>query len=176
MQESKYKNVFKQDPVEPRMWSVVTEPSFAIGQRAFFLQTDGGNLLWDCITWLDQETIDWINDKGGLEAIVISHPHFYTTHLNWAATFACKVYVAKADEEWLSRSDKDNSRVLLTEINTEIWTGGPQALIVGGHFHGSMILLWNKMILVADTLMAVPVRRFTPIIGSLVSLTAASPR
>ena len=157
MQEGGYKNVFQQDSVEPRLWRMVTEPSFAIGQHAIFLQTDGGNVLWDCVTWLDQETIDWINEKGGLKAIVISHPHFYTSHLDWAEVFGCKVFVAKPDEEWLSRSDKDGDRVLLTETNTEIWPGGPRALIVGGHFPGSMILLWNKMIFVADTIMAVPV-------------------
>lgn len=157
MQEGNYKNVFRQDPVEPRMWSITTEPQFAIGQRAIFLHTDSGNVLWDCVTWLDQETVDWINEKGGLRAIVISHPHFYTTHLDWAKAFGCKIYVAKLDEEWLSRPDKDGHRVLLTDTDTEIWPGGPRALIVGGHFPGSMVLLWNKMIFVADTLMAVPV-------------------
>ena len=153
----KYKNVFTQDPIEPRMWSMVTEPQVGIGQRAIFLQAEHGNVLWDCLTWIDQETIDWINDKGGLKAIVISHPHFYATHLDWAATFSCKVYLAKADEEWLSRPDADNQRVLLMEDNTEIWPDGPRALIPGGHFPGSAVLLWNKMLFVADTIMAVPV-------------------
>ena len=157
MQKEGCKNVFWQDTIEPRIWRIVTEPSFAIGQHAMFVQTDSGNVLWDCVTWLDQETINWINEKGGLKAIVISHPHFYTTHLDWAKAFGCKVFVAKADEEWLNRADKDGDRVLLTETNTEIWPGGPRALIVGGHFPGSMILLWNKMIFVADTIMAVPV-------------------
>jgi glyoxylase-like metal-dependent hydrolase (beta-lactamase superfamily II) len=152
-----YKNVFRQDPVASRMWSVVTEPQFAIGQRALFIQTDSGNVLWDCITWLDQDTIDWINDKGGLKAIVISHPHFYTTHLDWAAAFGCKVFVADADKEWLNRSDHDERRIYLKETDNEVWSDGPRALVVGGHFPGSMVLNWDKMLLVADTLMAVPV-------------------
>jgi glyoxylase-like metal-dependent hydrolase (beta-lactamase superfamily II) len=157
MQKNGYKNVFRQDTVEPRIWKIVTEPSFAIGQSAIFIQTDSGNVLWDCITLLDQETIDWINEKGGLKAIVISHPHFYTTHLDWAKAFGCNVFLAKPDEQWLNRADKDGDRILLTETSTEIWPDGPRALIVGGHFPGSMILLWNKSIFVADTIMAVPV-------------------
>lgn len=31
---------------------------FAIGQRAILIQTPSGNVLWDCITLLDQETVD----------------------------------------------------------------------------------------------------------------------
>src|SRR6476619_5360749 len=30
----------------PRLLGIGTEPEFAIGQRALFLQSDGGNLLW----------------------------------------------------------------------------------------------------------------------------------
>lgn len=138
MQERNYKNIFREDPVEPRVWTITTEPQFAIGQRAFFIETESGNILWDCVTWLDQDTVDWINEKGGLKAIVVSHPHFYSTHLDWAEAFGCKVYVAKLDEEWLGRPDKHGDRVLLTETDTEIWAAGPRALIVGGHFPGSM--------------------------------------
>ncbi len=143
------------------MFSIVTEPSFAIGQRAIFIQTDTGNVLWDCITLLDQDTVDWINAKGGLKAIVISHPHFYTTHLDWAAAFDCSVFVADLDKEWLNRSDDGNRRVYLKEVDNEVWSGGPRALVVGGHFPGSMVLNWDKMLFVADTLMAVPVSSIT---------------
>ena len=31
---------------------------FGIGQRAILIQTPNGNVLWDCITLLDQETVD----------------------------------------------------------------------------------------------------------------------
>ena len=37
----------------PRLLGIGTEPEFAIGQRALFLQSNGGNLFWDCITLLD---------------------------------------------------------------------------------------------------------------------------
>lgn len=67
-------------------------------------------MLWDLVAFIDQPTVDFINDKGGLKAIVISHPHFYTTHLEWARVFACPVYVADDDKMWLNREDKEGVR------------------------------------------------------------------
>ncbi|CAF4407364.1 unnamed protein product, partial [Adineta steineri] len=43
---------------EPGLYSIRSEPQFAIGQRAFLVQTSCGNILWDCISLLDQSTID----------------------------------------------------------------------------------------------------------------------
>lgn len=153
----KYKNNFKQDEVEPRMWSIFTEPQVAIGQRAVFLQTDHGNVLWDCITYLDQETVDWINGKGGLKAIVISHPHYYSTHLDWATAFGCPVYFGEQDTEWLSRVDSSGKQVTLKGSMPDIGIRGVQVAITGGHFPGSALLVWNKMLFIADTFAIVPV-------------------
>ena len=54
-------------------------PAFAIGQRALLVRTDNGNILWDCIATLDDATVTMIEALGGIDAIAISHPHFYTT-------------------------------------------------------------------------------------------------
>ena len=54
-------------------------PAFAIGQRALLVRTDAGNILWDCIATLDDATVTLIEGLGGVDAIAISHPHFYTT-------------------------------------------------------------------------------------------------
>jgi hypothetical protein len=62
----------------PRLLGIGTAPEFAIGQRALLLQSPGGNLLWDCITLLDDETADAIDERGGIRAIAISHPHYYS--------------------------------------------------------------------------------------------------
>ncbi|HEY4271082.1 MAG TPA: hypothetical protein VGM65_03685, partial [Candidatus Udaeobacter sp.] len=59
----------------PQLLGIGTEPEFAIGQRALLLQSPGGNLLWDCITLLDEQTASEIETRGGLRAIAISHPH-----------------------------------------------------------------------------------------------------
>jgi glyoxylase-like metal-dependent hydrolase (beta-lactamase superfamily II) len=90
-----------------------------------------------------------------LKAIVVSHPHFYTTHLEWAKQFQCPVYLCKADEEWLNRADKDGMRQWV-EGTREI-VPGVTAIQAGGHFDGSMVLHWDKKLFIADTMMTVPV-------------------
>lgn len=154
----KYKNTWKQDDVEKRMWSISTEPKFGIGQRCVLLETDEGNVLWDCIAYLDDETVEAVKAKGGLKAIVISHPHYYTTHLDWAEEFGCPIYVAADDQEWLNRKDGNGRRKLIEGTNDEI-VKGVVAAKPGGHFPGSLVMCWEKMLFVADTLVTTPVRR-----------------
>lgn len=43
--------------MEPQLVGIGTQPSFAIGQRALLVQCVGGNVLWDCISLLDEATI-----------------------------------------------------------------------------------------------------------------------
>jgi len=61
---SPYRNKFTQDEVDPNIWSICTEPKFGIGQRCMLLQTPDGNVLWDLITLLDQETIDCVSPRS----------------------------------------------------------------------------------------------------------------
>ena len=72
-----HKNTFEE--MEPGITSIITRPGFSIGQRAFLVQTSEGNILWDCITLLDDKTISEIKKRGGISAIAISHPHYYST-------------------------------------------------------------------------------------------------
>ncbi len=65
--------------IEPELTGIGTTPSFAIGQRALLVQTGEGNILWDCISLLDDETIRAVKRLGGINAIAISHPHYYTS-------------------------------------------------------------------------------------------------
>lgn len=39
---------------------------FGIGQRAILLQTEYGNVLWDLIAYLDQDTIDLVRICPGI--------------------------------------------------------------------------------------------------------------
>lgn len=142
---------------EDRMWSIWTEPKFGIGQRAILVQSDVGNVLWDCITYLDDETVERIKEKGGLKAIVISHPHYYTTHLDWAKPFDCPVYMAKEDEEWLNRADSEGRRKLFSSASEKI-LDGITAVKAGGHFPGSLVLHWKNKLLIADSFVTTPVR------------------
>ena len=154
----KYQNNFKQDDEDSRVWSVYTAPKFGIGQRCVLLETSHGNVLWDCITYLDDRTVEFIKGKGGLKAIVISHPHYYTTHLDWAEAIDCPVYLAAEDKEWLSQPDPERRRVFV-EKSIDGVVPGVIVAKPGGHFPGSLVLNWEKMLFIADTLVTVPVRQ-----------------
>src|SRR5438105_12580272 len=41
----------------PQLLGIGTEPEFAIAQRALLVSSPAGNLLWDCISLLEDETI-----------------------------------------------------------------------------------------------------------------------
>lgn len=62
---------------ESNLYSLKTAPEFAIGQTAYLVQHNGFNLMWDCITYLDEYTIETLKELGGLSAIALSHPHYY---------------------------------------------------------------------------------------------------
>ncbi|ORY04035.1 beta-lactamase-like protein [Clohesyomyces aquaticus] len=154
-EQTKQENHFTQDKADPRIWFITTDPKLGIGQRAILLTTPHGNVLWDCISFLSESTIEFIRSKGGLAAIVISHPHFYTTHLEWALQFDCPVYTAAADESWINRKDAHGLRKLI-EGPTETIVEGVTAIVAGGHFDGSMVLHWEGNLFIADTMMTVP--------------------
>ena len=146
---------------DDRFWSIWTEPKVAIGQRAVLIKTPHGNVLWDCITYLDGQTTEWINSLGGLAAIVISHPHYYSTHLEWAETFDCPVYLSWEDKQWLNRMDPlGKARTFIEGTEEEIEVRGEKtgvkALKLGGHFPGSLCVLAYGRLLVADTLVTIP--------------------
>lgn len=44
-------------------------------------------MLWDCISLLDAATIEIVKAPGGLRASAISHPHSYTTMVDWSRAF-----------------------------------------------------------------------------------------
>ncbi|KAK8203879.1 beta-lactamase-like protein [Phyllosticta capitalensis] len=162
----KYENKWEQDPVEPSMWSIWTEPKFAIGQRAILIETPEGNVLWDLITYLDEKTIEFIHSRGPLLAIVISHPHYYTTHLHWSSIFdACPVYTAIEDASWFSREDASPvpARHFIADTPFQIpispsldKADAVTALKPGGHFPGSLVLHFRRLLLIADTFVTVP--------------------
>jgi hypothetical protein len=81
MQKDGFYNEFKEH--EPGLIGIGTTPSFAIGERALLVQNEQGNVLWDCMSLLDDETIAEIERLGGLTAITISHPHYYSIGVKW---------------------------------------------------------------------------------------------
>ncbi|HEX8767072.1 MAG TPA: MBL fold metallo-hydrolase, partial [Jatrophihabitans sp.] len=69
---------------EPGLLGIGTEPSFAIGQRALLVSTPNGNVLWDCVSLLDDTARAEVARRGGIQAICLSHPHFYAACVEWA--------------------------------------------------------------------------------------------
>ena len=126
----------------PRLLGIGTEPEFAIGQRALLLQSPGGNLLWDCITLLDDHTIAEVNSRGGIRAIAISHPHFYSSMIEWAERFDAQIFLHAADREWVMRSADAGSRIQFWEGTTLSLWDGLTLINCGGHFEGGTVLHW----------------------------------
>src|SRR5690242_14431838 len=48
-------NAYRQH--EPGIIGIGTQPAFAIGQRALLIRTPDGNVLWDCISLIDDATV-----------------------------------------------------------------------------------------------------------------------
>lgn len=125
----------------PHLFSLTTIPAFAINQRAFLLRTPVGNVLWDCIANLDPATRTIIRALGGLSAIAISHPHYYTTMQNWAEAFDAPVWLHAADSAWIMR---DSPWIRLWEGEEHSLLPGITLLRLGGHFAGGTVLYQDE--------------------------------
>jgi glyoxylase-like metal-dependent hydrolase (beta-lactamase superfamily II) len=124
----------------PELISLVTEPRFAIGQRALHVRTTGGNILWDCITLLDDRSVAAIQALGGVSAIAISHPHYYASVVEWSRALGdVPIYLHAADGEWVMRP---HSAIVFWQGDTHQLGPGLTLLRVGGHFPGATVLHW----------------------------------
>jgi hypothetical protein len=120
------------------IWGIATVPAFGIGQRALLVRTGAGNILWDCISLVNPDTVALINALGGISAIAISHPHYYTSMVEWSRAFGgVPIYLHESDREWVQRRD----------VSITFWQGETYALgngltliRVGGHFPGFQVL------------------------------------
>ena len=82
------------------IWGVLTVPQFGIGQRALVVRTGQGNILWDCVSLINPDTVELINALGGISAVAISHPHYYTSMVEWSHAFGkVPVYIHEADRD-----------------------------------------------------------------------------
>ena len=125
---------------EPGVIGIGSQPSFAIGQRALLLRTAGGNVLWDCVATLDDATVTMIKGLGGIKAIAISHPHFYTTMGEWARAFDAPIHLNAADKDWIVNP---SPAVKLWQGDTfKLWDG-VTLIRCGGHFPGGTVLHWQ---------------------------------
>jgi len=94
-------------------------------------------VLWDCITLIDDATVSEVRELGGIRAIAISHPHYYSSLVEWSHAFDAAVYLHEADRQWVMRDDP----------SIEFWSGetkplwdGMTLIRCGGHFEGGTVL------------------------------------
>ncbi len=138
IQETEYLNVITQD--EEYLYSIHTKPNFGIGQTAYLVQNNGFNILWDCITYLDNTTVQEIHKLGGIDAIALSHPHYYATQVEWAETFDALIYIHEDDKEWVTRPSE---RIVFWSGEKRKLNNGLILHRLGGHFKGGAVLEWQ---------------------------------
>lgn len=150
------------EEVEPGLWGVGVEPQVGIGQRALLVRTPEGNVLWDCVPLLTEAGRARLSDLGGVRAIGVSHPHFYTGVALFAEAFGATAYLHAADAEHVTHP---SDRTLHWDSETLALFGGVTLVRAGGHFAGGTVLHWaggagaRGALLTSDIIRVVPDRR-----------------
>jgi glyoxylase-like metal-dependent hydrolase (beta-lactamase superfamily II) len=152
------------EEIEPDLTGIGTVPGFAIGQRALLVRTPNGNVLWDCISLLDEDTVEAVRALGGISAIAVSHPHTVGSLVEWSHAFDyAPIYWHADNRRWVMRPDRA----------FEFWEGETCPLVdgitlirCGGHFDGSTVLHWplgaggRGALLTGDTMQVASDRRY----------------
>jgi glyoxylase-like metal-dependent hydrolase (beta-lactamase superfamily II) len=164
------------ESIAPGLTGFTTEPRFAIGQQAHLIETSAGNVLWNCISLIDDDTIAAIESRGGLAAIAVSHPHFFTGVAEWSRAFGgVPVFLHGDDRAWVTRADE---AIVFWEGDTADPLPGSGLTLVrcGGHFPGSCVLHWpdgaggEGALLTGDTIQVVSDRRWVSFMESYPNL------
>jgi len=147
---------------EPGLIGIGIDPPFAIGQRALFLRMPEANILWDCLPLLDEAVVDAIKAMGAISAIAISHPHYYSSMVEWSLAFGgLPIYLHADDRPWVMRPDK---AIAFWEGETKALSKGLTLIRCGGHFEGGTVLHWaggaggRGALLTGDIIQVVPDR------------------
>jgi glyoxylase-like metal-dependent hydrolase (beta-lactamase superfamily II) len=156
-----YSNSFFE--VDPGITAIKTEPGFAIGQQGHLIESSAGNLLWECISFLDDATVAEVRRRGGIAAISISHPHFYSSMVEWSRAFDAPIYLHAENRPWVMRPD---DAVRFWEGDSMQLLPGLTLVRCGGHFPGSSVLHWaggvggRGALFTGDTINVVADRRY----------------
>jgi len=126
--------------VEPHLFSVRPIPALPLGQRALLLRTEHGNILWGCVSVIDDATVRMVRALGGLAAIAVSHPRHFSSVVEWSHGFGCApIYVHATSRRWLMRPDP----VVRYWEGTELSLPGNVTLVhIGSYAEGGTLLHW----------------------------------
>jgi len=138
MSQTHHTKIKKEDE---NVYGIGTEPGFAIAQRPLLIVREEGNILWDCMSFIDDDAIDAIQQLGGVQAIAISHPHFFSSMVDWSDAFGgIPIHLHEAHRK----------HVVQPASQIQYWSGDQHALApdltlirVGGHYTGSSVLHWS---------------------------------
>ena len=151
-------------PLEKGLTGIATEPKFAIGQRTLLVQTPKGNVLWDCISLLDEATIEAVRALGRISSLAMSHPHLFGSMVEWSRAFGnAPIYLHADHKPWTQRPDPV---IQFWEGETLELKEGVSLHRCGGHFEGSTVLLWQDgadgkgALLTGDTMYVAPDRKY----------------
>jgi hypothetical protein len=164
--------------VGPGVSGIVTVPAVAIGQQAHLIRTPNGNLLWDCISFIDDATVAAVRGLGGIAAIAISHPHFFSSMVEWARAFDAPVVLHADHRPWVMRPDP---AVRYWDGETNEILPGLTAIRCGGHFPGSTVLHWRDgaegrgALFTGDTIQVVADRHWVSFMYSYPNLIPLDP-
>jgi hypothetical protein len=158
---------------EPDLLGIGTVPAFGIAQRALLLRRPDGNILWDCITLLDDATIELVRALGGIRAIAISHPHYYSSMVEWARAFNAEIWLHQADQAHIMRPDPS---VRFWSGQTYTFADGLTLINAPGHYDGATMLHWQAgaegrgALLSGDIFQVLPDNRFVSFMRSYPNL------
>jgi metallo-beta-lactamase superfamily protein len=159
--QNSYRN--RVEDVDPNITGIGSTPGFAIGQRALLVQTPNGNVLWDCVSLIDDATVEAIRARGGIKAIATSHPHTIGSLVEYSHAFDnAPIYWHADHREWVMRTDP--AFVFWEGEICELWDG-LTLVRCGGHFPGSDVLHWSAgaegqgALLTGDTMQVAQDRR-----------------
>lgn len=155
-------------------------PSFAIGNRALLIPQEGGLVMWECLPAVTDAAVKRIAGLGGVQAIAISHPHFYAAMLEWSeALGGVPIYLHEADEEWVRF---DSPFLRFWEGDRFALTANIDLVHLPGHFAGSSGLFWKNgprpggSLFPGDAIQITMDRRFASFMRSYPNLIPLGPK
>jgi glyoxylase-like metal-dependent hydrolase (beta-lactamase superfamily II) len=178
--ELKVKHVNELRDLEPGLIGIGSKPQIAIGERALAITRPKGGVLWDCTPLVTDEAVKALKAKGGIKAMAISHPHFYTTMVDWSrALGGVPIHLHEDNRDWVMRPDP---AIQFWSGETKSLDDGITLVRTGGHFPGSTLLHWadgaggKGVLMTGDSIMVVPDTRWLSFMYSYPNLIPLNAR
>ncbi|MGZ8783091.1 MAG: hypothetical protein ACXWZB_06290 [Gaiellaceae bacterium] len=122
------------------------------------------------IPLVDDAAVEAVRARGGVRAIAISHPHYYSGMVEWSkALGGIPILLHEADREWIM--SPDTAIELWSGDVKELWDG-LTLLRLGGHYPGGTVLhdARTSTLLSGDIVQVIPDRRFVGFMWSYPNL------